>query len=147
MARFFKKRRADAGPSKNELKARRGRDTGGPSLAARYPSVQKLEVRLEFLGAQAQVLEQESRAFGPGDECRFTAACPGRCGAGRFDLAAKIDAVVAARQTASESRGLCQEPLYAGSPENCGCELRCSIQAEYIPEPVSSPDGGGAGQA
>jgi hypothetical protein len=140
MAGYFKKRRrAPAGPNKNERKVMRrveneGRDRVAGTLRNHYPSAQKLSIRLLFLSPQHQTLGEETRAFEPDDSCDFALSCPGRCGVGSFNLQAKVDSVVTNRQAVSESSGKCQEPLYGGSPEICGCELRCKMEVVYLPE-------------
>ncbi|MBI4676288.1 MAG: hypothetical protein HY748_01760 [Elusimicrobia bacterium] len=140
MPPFYKKRR-NTGPSKNDLKVQRNLESerlarSGDTLARRFPSVQRLSIRLEITGPQKQLLAAETRVFGPADRCGFEVACPGRCGGGRFDLDAKVVAVLSARQTASESSGVCQNPIYAGSSDVCGCRLACAIEAAYRPEPA-----------
>lgn len=144
MAQFFKKRRGPQGPNKNEQKVRRGQEASDRArrngvLSQNLPSVERLCVQLDFLGAQNQPIDQQSRVFGPTDVCDFSVSCPGRCGTGAFDLAAKIQAVVEARQTLSESSGLCKVPLFAGSPDACGLQLKCRIEVRYFPEPVAAP--------
>lgn len=137
---FYGKRRRAPGPSKNEQKvqraeeeARRARSIG--SIAQRFPEVQRLAVKLQFLSPQGQVLAEEVRELRPADPVNLSAPCPGRCGVGKFDLAAKIESVVTARQNLAEASGVCQEPLYAGSPDSCGCKLNCRIEVTYLPAP------------
>lgn len=141
MAGYFK-RRARAGPSKNDKKVRRGQDAANRSrlagvLSQRYSSLERLSVELQFLSPQKQVLDRKTLVFGPSDVCDFSVPCPGRCGVGSFDLAAKIKAVIEAREAISESSGTCQQPLYAGSPNVCGLELKCRIEARFAPLPVT----------
>ncbi|MBI5624268.1 MAG: hypothetical protein HY924_10845 [Elusimicrobia bacterium] len=135
---YFKKRR-NPGPSKNELKVQRNeeedrRTRSGDTLARRFPDVQRLSIRLEIRGPQSQLFSEESRVFNPPDRCNFAVACPGRCGGGTFNLEAKLESVLDSRQTASESSGVCQNPIYAGAAEVCGCRLSCKIEASYKPE-------------
>ena len=142
---YFKRRRGSGGPSKNEKKVMRSREEerqsrAGGTLAQRYPYVKRLVVHLEFLSPQKHPLSQETRAFEPADICKFSVSCPGRCGDGSFDLAGKIDAVILAEQTASESSGKCPKPLYAGAAETCGCELKCRLEVSYLPKPEPAPD-------
>ena len=139
MAGFFKKRRGRSGPNKNEKKVRRAHEAANADRAAglvgvRYPGIERLSVQLVFLDSRQNVLAQETRTFDSRDACNFSVNCPGRCGVGSFDLAAKIDLVVAAKETLSESSGKCQKPLYLGSPEACGCELKCKLEISYFPE-------------
>lgn len=137
MARFFKKRARPSGPNKNEQKVMRNQGAGrtGP-LAQAYPGVANLSIKLQFIGPQQQVIDSQERAFGPSDPCDLSVPCPGRCGSGAFDLAAKIAAVIEGRQDAADAGGVCQEPLYAGSAEMCGLRLQCRIQISYQPAPA-----------
>jgi hypothetical protein len=129
---FKKKRRAAPGPSKNEKKVMREKlARAAGTLREVYPSVQSLTVDLEFFTPQHHSLERQTRSFSPSDLCDFVVRCPGRCGQGSFDLSAKLKSVIESRQTASESKGVCMEPLFDGSKEPCGFELRCSIKAVY----------------
>ena len=144
MAQFFKKRRGPQGPNKNEQKVRRGQDAADHArrtgaLSQHHPSVERLCVQLNFLGAQNQPIDQQTRVFGPSDICDFSVPCPGRCGTGAFDLAAKIQAVVETRQALSESSGLCKVPLFAGSPDACGLQLKCRVEVRYFPQAVEPP--------
>lgn len=139
---FKKRRRPRAGPNKNEEKVLRrkeleGRERAAGTLQERYPSVERLSIQLVFLSPQHQTLEQDTRVFGQSDPCDFQVSCPGRCGVGSFNLEAKINKVVTDRQTTSESSGKCQEPLYGGSSDLCGCELRCKMEIDYLPDPVA----------
>ncbi len=131
---FKKKRRAPAGPNKNEQKVMREKMARsiGP-LRERYPSVQKLTVDLEFRTPQQHLMDNQTRVYTPGDQCDFTVPCPGRCGHGSFDLAGKIKSVIEGGETSSESRGTCMETLFDGSKEPCGFELRCRIRTVYGP--------------
>lgn len=143
MAGVYRKKRRITGPSKNEEKVSRGRQEeylqrASNSLGARFPTVTRMTVRLDFLGPQGQSLSQETRAFAPSDSCSFSAPCPGTCGVGNFDLAAKIAAVVEAGEAVSEGAGVCQERLYAGSQAACGCQLRCRIEVSYKPQPAAA---------
>ncbi|MBI4425050.1 MAG: hypothetical protein HY554_15060 [Elusimicrobia bacterium] len=142
MARFFKKRRPKGGPSKNEEKVTRSREAAARErsmsrLADRFPQVERLSVQLDLVSPQNHPLaERQTRVFRPEDACDFSVPCPGRCGHGSFDLAAKLESVVETRQPLSESSGTCQEPLYAGSPDVCGVRLNCRIEVAYAPEPA-----------
>lgn len=136
---FYGKRRKPAGPSKNEQKlqraeaeARRVRSAG--SLADHFPQVERLIVSLQFLSPQGQVLSEEKRVFLPAEAYNISAPCPGRCGVGNFDLEAKVSNLVETRQPGAEASGVCQEPLYAGSPDVCGTKLQCKIEVVYLPE-------------
>ncbi|MBI5882860.1 MAG: hypothetical protein HZB91_07135 [Elusimicrobia bacterium] len=138
MSPFYKKRR-NTGPSKNDLKVQRGaeverRARSGDTVGRRFPTVQRLSIRLEIMGPQGQLFSDETRVLNPVDRCNFEVACPGRCGGGKFNLEAKVDSVVGSREIASESSGVCQNPIYAGSSEVCGCRLSCKIEAAYKPE-------------
>jgi hypothetical protein len=141
MAGYFK-RKHRPGPSKNELKVQRGiaaedRARNTRFLKDLYPSVQRLSIQLEFISREGQPFDQQKRDFGPSSPCDFAVPCPGRCGVGSFDLAAKVALVVESKQAVSESTGICQEPLFAGATEVCGFQLRCRIEIAYFPEPVS----------
>lgn len=140
MAGYFK-RRHKPGPSKNELKVQRGHEAadrarGVGALKELYPSVQRLSIRLEFISREGLAFDQQTRDFGPASTCDFSVPCPGRCGVGSFDLAAKVASVVETKQAVSESTGTCQEPLFAGATEVCGFQLRCKIEIAYFPEPA-----------
>ena len=144
MAAQYRKKRRNAGPSKNEEKIERNRQAetmlrSSNSLGARYPEVRSLTVKLAFFGAQGQSFGEETRSFAPPDPCNFAVSCPGRCGVGSFDLAAKISAIVLACETISKSSGICQEKLYAGAVEMCQCRLECTIEVSYRPAPVAAP--------
>lgn len=148
MAAFYKKRR-NTGPSKNDLKVQRNMESArlsrsGDTIGRRFPTVQRVSIRLEIMGPQGQLLSEETRVFSPADRCGFEVQCPGRCGGGRFDLEAKLAAVLNSRETASESSGVCQNPIYAGSSEVCGCRLSCKIEAAFKPEPAPGPAAGPA---
>ena len=140
MARYFKKRRP-VGPSKNEEKIQRlrqaeERERSVARLVDQFPTVTRLSVQLDLLSPQQHPLaERETRVYKPEDRCDFSVPCPGRCGQGTFNVAAKVAAIVEARETVSESSGICQEPLYAGSTEVCGVRLVCRVEAAYKEEP------------
>lgn len=141
MAQFYKpKRRKAPGPSKNEIKVRRGMEADQMARSAgllkdRFPFVQKLSIQLDFLTPQGHLMDQQTRVFNPPDACDFAVSCPGRCGRGSFDLAAKVRAVLESRQGRSDSSGTCAETLYPGSKEICGFNLRCRMEAMYVPQP------------
>ena len=137
MAGYFKKRKGPSGPNKNEQKVMRSREQqsrGRSTLSSRFSTVRKITVKLDFLSPQQHVLGQEARTFGSDDACDFTVSCPGQCGVGAFNLAAKVEQLVTVRQAACDTGGKCQEPLYAGAASVCGCELKCRIEVEYLPE-------------
>lgn len=137
MAGYFKRRPAP-GPSKNEQKVSSRRDAdsrakSAEALGHRYPTVQKMTIKLQFVSPQQHVIDQQTRAYNPQDQYDFSVPCPGRCGDGAFDLAAKIDGIVEKREPMSESSGACQKPLYAGAAEVCGLQLKCRIEVQYLP--------------
>jgi hypothetical protein len=105
-----------------------------------FPSVEKLTVRLTFLSPRGEPAGEESRQFGANDPIDLTAACPGSCGVGTFDLQTKVAAVLAAAEPASEASGKCQTPRYGSNSEPCGYELRCKIDAVYAPKPEPKPE-------
>ena len=136
MPGIYRKKRRNAGPSKNEEKVERARQAerlqgGANLLSVRFPDVQSLTVKLTFSGAQGQFLADESRTFGPQDPCSFAVPCPGRCGVGSFDLAAKIGAIVTNHELESRSSGVCQEKLFAGAADMCQCKLDCVVTVVY----------------
>ena len=109
-------------------------------LSDAFPQVERLTVGLELLSPQnAPLSERETRVFKPEDKCDFSVPCPGRCGQGSFNLAAKLQAVVESHETASQSSGTCQEPLYVGSPDVCGVKLNCQIQIQYAETESKTP--------
>ena len=61
----------------------------------------------------------------------FAVPCPGRCGVGSLDLAAKIAAILGAHETQSQSSGVCQEPVAAGAADTCQCRLECVVEVVY----------------
>lgn len=135
---YNKKKRKNSGPNKNEEKVQRGKDAerlgaSSNSLGARFPGVEKLVVTLQFMSSREADLGTETRSFTPQDPCRFEAACPGPCGVGEFNLASKIESVIAARLPSAEASGQCEEPLFAGSKELCGCRLNCRLTVSYRP--------------
>lgn len=132
----YRKKRRTVGPSKNEEKVERAKQAeamGRSSnyLGARYPNVKALKVALSFIGAQQQSLGGETRVFSPQDACNFAVSCPGLCGVGSFDLAAKIAQIIEAREEVSESSGICQERLHAGAGGPCGAALKCRVEVSY----------------
>ncbi len=131
MPGIYRKKKRPTGPSKNEEKVERGRQAKGQmSLGARYPEARNLTVSLSFSGPQGQSFGQETRTFAPQDPCDFAVPCPGRCGVGSFDLAGKIDAVLAAHEAESRASGVCQEAPFGGA-DTCGCKLDCVITVAY----------------
>lgn len=138
VATYYKKKRKNSGPNKNEEKVQRGKEAerlgaASNTLGARFPGVEKLVVTLQFLSSRQADLGSETRAFSPQDPCRFDVACPGPCGVGDFNLIDKIESVIAARLASSEASGQCEEPIFAGSQELCGCRLNCRLTVSYRP--------------
>ena len=141
MAGYFKKRRKNQGPNKNEEKVQRGVDAqsgGGTNLSSRFPTVKRLKITLQFFTAQQLLLDEKVLELGPTDSCRFDAACPGRCGTGRFDFTEAVSNAVQRRQPVAESGALCQMPLFAGSKETCGCQVKCRMELEFLPPPAEA---------
>jgi hypothetical protein len=134
---YFKKRRAPS-PNKNLEKIRRNeanerQNSAGP-MKVRFPTVERLNVHLRFVDPHGQTLQEETLSLDPSTPMKLSAPCPGSCGgAASFELDAKVAAVVEAREARSESSGKCQQSLYAGLPDQCGCELKCRIEASYLP--------------
>lgn len=131
MASFFKpRRRRPSGPNKNQKKVMRGESHHG-LLKERFPAVEHLSVELEFMTPRQELIDKEVRELGPDDPLDVTAPCPGRCGRGSFDVAAKVRSLVEARETQGEAAGVCREVLYPGSAEACEVRLRCRIRVDY----------------
>lgn len=144
MATFYRKRRKNQGPNKNEEKVQRAadarnRDSSSGFLGTRFPTLKKLTMKLQFLSAQSQILEEKTLNLGPADTCKFDAPCPGRCGAGVFDLYPAVLQAVRSRQPVAESSIPCPEPSYPGSREACGCKVTCRMELEYLPEAAPAP--------
>lgn len=139
MPGFFrrKKRKGPQGPNKNEKKVLRSQETERLAKSAEviselFPSIQRLSLQLDFITPQKLQLERQTLVFSPNDACDFLVPCPGRCGGeGFFDLVDKIKSVIEARGKTVEETGVCQESIYPGSPETCGFQLRCKIEAAY----------------
>jgi hypothetical protein len=133
MASFFKpRRRKPSGPNKNQKKVMRGEAASHQGLLKdRFPAVERLEVELEFMTPRQELIDQEVRELGPDDPLDVSAPCPGRCGRGSFDVAAKVRSIIEARETQGEATGVCREILFPGSPEACEVRLRCRIRADY----------------
>lgn len=139
MAGYYKKRRS-AGPSKNEQKVARAQDAKNQlrsgALGQRFPRLSRLKMQLVFMNAQQHLLDEKTVTLGPNDAFTFTAACPGRCGQGSFDIGARVELAITKAQPACEATAKCQQHLYAGSTELCGCELRAKMEFEYLPVPA-----------
>lgn len=145
MARYFKKRRKNQGPNKNEekvLRAAQAREGSGGSLGGRYSSVKRVKITLRFLTAQQQLLEEKTLELKASDPYDFGAPCPGRCGTGHFDFSEAVSNTVARRQSVAESGGICKEPVFAGAQETCGCQLKCRMEIEYAPQAETAAAGG-----
>jgi hypothetical protein len=134
---YFKKRRAPS-PNKNLEKIRRAEaaermGSAGP-MKLRFPTVERLTVHLRFVDPHGQTLQEETQTYDAQTPMKLSAPCPGQCGgAASFELDAKVAAVVEAREARSESSGKCQQRLYAGLPDECGCELKCRVEVVYAP--------------
>jgi len=140
MPGYFKKRRGPQGPNKNEEKVIRAREAEGAArlagtIGSKFPSVKSLKVGLTFLGAHGQKLDEKTMTLGPDAPLLFTVPCPGMCGRGSFNFGTKIAETVEAALPFSESGAKCPEPLYAGSADACGCEVRCRMDVDYFPAP------------
>ncbi|MBI2362779.1 MAG: hypothetical protein HYV15_05295, partial [Elusimicrobia bacterium] len=94
----YRKRRIVHGPNKNEEKVRRAQEAGRPAdtLKVRFPQVARLSLRLTMTNPQSGQSEVVERSMGPGDACELTVACPGRCGVGKFDVGAMVQASIEA---------------------------------------------------
>ena len=144
MAGYFKKRKGPQGPNKNEEKVLRAQKAESQArltqaLGARFPSLKRLKIQLTLLDHRQNVLEEKTLNLGPLDRPVFTQDCPGRCGHGVFDFGAKMAALAAAATPLYEGAVKCQEPLYAGASETCGCELRCRAELEFAPAEAPAP--------
>ena len=135
MAGYFKKRRA-AAPNKNDAKIRRteaaaARDRSLPLVGQRWPDVSRMTIRLRF-HANGNDIRTESLALGPEMHVQTRIPCPGQCAEnGSFEIGPTIDTAVGARQTRAEGNAACQEQLYAGVPQLCGCQLHCVVDLTY----------------
>ena len=147
MANYFRKRRPKPSPNKNEEKVRRAvaqkrLDSLIGTLAEHYPTVTRLALDVKFLSPQSLILDQQVLDFSPNSDCRFTFPCAGRCGKGAFDLTAIITQVVNSKKKLDESSRKCEERIYVGSSEACGCEMQYKINITYAPpkpEPKPPP--------
>ncbi|MBI5239875.1 MAG: hypothetical protein HY926_05345 [Elusimicrobia bacterium] len=151
MARFFKKRRKNAGPNKNEEKVQRAadalsRESSGGVLGARYPFVKRLKITLQFFSPQQTLLDEKVMDIKANDPYRFDADCPGRCGNGHFDFSEAVANAVTRRRNLSESGGVCPQPIFAGASQTCGCQAKCRIEIDFLPLPAA-PAGGPAAPA
>ncbi len=139
MAGYFKRRKRNHGPNKNEAKVARAQRAESSArmagvLGSRFPTIKRLTIHLTFLDRQ-RVLEERDLSMGPQEAAAFTLPCPGRCGRGQFDLAAKIAEAVAARVPLFEFSLPCAEPYFSAKAEPCGCELRGRAQFDFFPAP------------
>lgn len=139
MANSFRKRRRQAGPSKNELKVLRGRPERQNTLRSRFPEVARVSLALRFTGERGQVFDEVRRVVQPDEGLDLSAACPGRCGVGNFSFDALVTEAVASRKNLIESSAVCAEPLAPGLPQTCGCTLDCRVDLEFNPEPAPPP--------
>ncbi|MBI5242501.1 MAG: hypothetical protein HY922_02305 [Elusimicrobia bacterium] len=144
MAGYRKKRRGPQGPNKNEKKVLRSKDAQKQALAAgllseKFPSIKRLSVHLVFRSAQQQLLDEKTLQLGPTDPCLFAMPCPGRCGTGSFDFTGKVEEAARSLLPSSDSSGKCAKPIFVGSSDLCGCELKCRMDLEYFPDAVPEP--------
>jgi len=152
MARYFKKRRKNSGPNKNEEKVQRAadaqsRESSGGVLGARFPFVKHLKITLQFFTAQQQLLDEKVMDIKANDPYRFDAGCPGRCGNGHFDFSEAVANAVNRRRPLTESGGTCAQPLFAGSTQTCGCVAKCRIELDFLPLPVAPAESDSAASA
>lgn len=139
MARFFKKRHKAPETPKNVLKVMRRQEQGrGSHLEDLFPTAGLLKIQLKFVSPQGHVVGEETRVFKPESVCDFSAACPGNCGTGQFNLEGKVREVVEGALPSSESSGKCPVPRYGGT-EPCGVELKCRIEATFRAAPAPPP--------
>lgn len=140
MAGFFKKRKVAHGPNKNEQKVMRGRRAEDEArqagvLGARFPFLKNLRIHLVFLDANQRMIDEKRLALRSTDAAIFSVSCPGRCGQGTFDFSGKVAEAVDRRLPVSECGAKCGEPLYAGSAETCGLQIKCRLELDYLPAP------------
>jgi hypothetical protein len=144
MPGYFKKRRVNQGPNKNEEKVRRAeaaanKDRGAQLLGQRFPNVSKLTLRIRFHAHGQDIRPPETLVLEPNAPLRTRIPCPGKCAEnGSFELGPTIETAVAGQKARAEGNAACQETLYAGLPETCGCQLNCVIELAYRPEPAAS---------
>lgn len=128
MGRF---RRVQKGPTKNEKKIRRredaSRDYAAP-LERRFPGLKHLSVELVFTDARGTVMKEEALRLTPEDPCDLTFDCPGICGVGKFDLAARIERALTEAEISFEAAADCGSPRYGTVKEPCGSSLKCRVE-------------------
>lgn len=134
----FRKRRANAGPNKNEEKIRRGQEAESRArqagvLRERFPGLSGLTLELTATHPQSGQSDRETRVIAADGACAFTVPCPGRCGRGTFDLTEMVTAAVEARRAEAQASAVCQEPFVPGLPDPCGYKLECRLEARYSP--------------
>ena len=134
----YRKKKRVTGPSKNEEKVMRARNTENQkrlaaNLGSRFPAVKRLKLDLAFLDARGNELDKRSFSLGPASATEFSQPCPGRCGRGSFDLGTKIAESVLAKLPLSEASIKCAETLYAGAAETCGVVVKYRLELEYTP--------------
>lgn len=142
MAGFFKKRRKNNGPSKNEEKVMRGERADAEkrmagTLSSRFPGVKRLKVDAAFIDPRGVELDRKTISLGSNDPVALAFDCPGRCGRGSLVLSAAIEGGLQARRPVFETSVKCAEQMYAG--EVCGTEARCRAEVEYLPAEDSAP--------
>ncbi len=142
MAAYYKKRRRNQGPNKNEAKVARAQRAESSArmagvMGARFPSIKRLTLHLIFLDRQ-RVLEEKDLSISPQEAATFLFPCPGRCGRGQFDIAVKIAEAVTGRLPLFEFSLPCAEPYYSAKAEPCGCELKGRMQIDFFPAPADT---------
>lgn len=141
---YYKKRKHAQGPTKNEEKVQRAKyaqNQARNTLGSKFPVVKHMSLRLAFSDQRQNLIEEKVLSYGPNDPVAFSVACPGRCGKGTFNLSAKITELVNGQRAASEEVSKCAEPLYMGTQEVCGYELKYRVELEYAAEEADSqPD-------
>jgi hypothetical protein len=138
MPGFYRKKRRKAGPSKNEEKVQRGRDAddearAAGTLASRFPTVRGVKVKITVTSPQGVVLDETDDLIGPNDAFQIAADCPGRCGSGSYDFAELVADSLTKLEEQGSTEKACQEPLYGGGPDICGCVAKCEFEAEFAP--------------
>ena len=138
MPGFYRKKRRKAGPSKNEQKVQRGRDAeaqthAAGTLSSRFPAVRGVKVRIVVTSPQGVVLDETDALIGPNDPFQIEADCPGRCGSGSYDFAEDVAQSLTKLEEQGAVEAACDEPLYGGGPDKCGCVAKCEFAAEFAP--------------
>ena len=103
---YFKKRRAKTVSKNEERQEKASRAESQVRMAgvvgARFPNVKRLNMRVTFLDARKNPLDEKTLSLAPNDPAIFKQPCPGMCGHGTFDFSLKITEQVAAAAPSAE---------------------------------------------